>query len=59
MVMFGLSKMDFYHTSLLFVFVAYTLFPKVIGKYALMFLIYADFFVLTNYAWTLVTKTNQ
>jgi len=58
MVMFGLSKMDFYHIFLLFVFVAYTLFPKVIGKYSLWFLIYADFFVLTKYVWTLVTKTS-
>ena len=58
MVMSGLAKMDFYHIFLLFIFVAYTLFPKFIGKNSIFLLIYADFFVLTKYVWTLVTTTN-
>lgn len=58
MVMCGLSKMDFYHIFLLFIFVAYTLFPKFIGKFSMWFLIYADFFMVTKYVWTLVTTTN-
>lgn len=57
MVMSGLAKMDFYHIFLLFIFVAYTLFPKFFVKNSIFLLIYADFFVLTKYVWTLSTNT--
>ena len=59
MVMSGLAKMDFYHIFLLFIFVAYTLFPKFFVKNSIFLLIYADFFILTKYVWTLWTNTPQ
>lgn len=59
MVMSGLAKMDFYHIFLLFIFVAYTLFPKFFVKNSIFLLIYANFFVLTKYVWTLTTNTSK
>jgi|LauGreDrversion4_2_1035121.scaffolds.fasta_scaffold18299_1 hypothetical protein len=57
LVLSGLSKMDFYHVSLLFIFVAYTLFPRFFHKNSILLLLYADLFILMKYVWTLITKS--
>lgn len=58
-VMSGLSKMDFYHVFLFFIFVAYTIWPDFFVKYSILLLIYADAFVISKYIWTLCTVTGK
>ena len=54
MVIDGVTEMDIYHIMFIFLFIIYTLFPRVINKYSLVLLIYADVFVLIKYVYTLV-----
>lgn len=58
LVLSALTKMDFYHIFLLFIFVAYTIFPSFFLKNTVfLLLIYTEFFVFAKYIWTLVTNT--
>ena len=54
LVIDGVSKMDIYHLMFIIFFVIYTLFPKVLNKYAIVLLVYADIFVLIKYIYTLL-----
>ena len=56
MVIDGVSVMDIYHVMFIVFFVIYTLFPKSINKYSLVLIIYADFFILEKYLFSLLTK---
>ena len=57
--MSGLAKMDFYHVFLLFVFVWAALYPVTFQRNVIYILIYADFFVLAKYIYTLVVNNYQ
>ena len=59
LVMAGLDKMDVYHIVMLLAFIAYTLYPKVINDRPIILLIYANFFLLEKYLYTLITTTNS
>jgi hypothetical protein len=54
LVLFGLGQMDFYHIMLLFFFVAYMLNSRLFNKGILALVIFANFFILENYIFTLV-----
>ena len=56
LVMAGLDKMDVYHITMLVFFLIYTLFPKFINEKPIILLLYANFFVLEKYLFTLITK---
>ena len=49
----GLYVMDIYHVTMLLIFVVYTTCPKFVKKWTIVILIYADFFVLEKYIYTL------
>ena len=55
LVIDGVSRMDVYHILFIGFFIVYTLFPRVINKYSIVLLIYADIFVLVKYIYTLAT----
>ena len=57
LVVAGLDTMDLYHIVLLIFFVVYTLAGNKLNRFSLYLLIYADFFVLEKYAYTLVIET--
>ena len=54
----GVSTMDIYHIMFIVLFVIYTLFPSVVNKFTIVLLIYCDFFVLSKYVYTLITKND-
>jgi len=54
LIIVGLDKMDLYHIVLLMFFVVYTLYGDKIKNFALYLLLYADFFVLEKYIYSLV-----
>ena len=53
LVLFGVAQMDFYHIMLLFFFVAYMLNTKLFNKYILVLVIFANFFIVETYIYTL------
>ena len=59
LVMAGLDKMDVYHIVMLLAFIAYTLHPKIINDRPIVLLIYANFFLVEKYLYTLISKTND
>lgn len=54
LIMSGLAKMDLYHVVMLFVFVWAALYPAAFQRNVIWVLLYADFFVLAKYIFTLV-----
>ena len=50
----GLTEMDIYHVAMLLFFVTYTAYPSIIKKSTAILLLYANFFVLEKYIYSLV-----
>jgi hypothetical protein len=59
LVVAGLDTMDLYHIVLLIFFVVYTLAGNKLMRFSLYLLMYANFFVLEKYIYTLVIKIEQ
>ena len=59
LIIAGLTKMDLYHIALLMFFVVYTLYGEKMNNFALYLLLYADFFVMEKYIYTLVIKQEK
>ena len=55
LVLAGIDKMDLYHILLLIFFVVYLLFPDSMSKWSIALAVYADFFVIEKYIYTLTT----
>ena len=53
LVLAGLDKMDVYHIMMLLFFVWYTLKPKIIQKWSVYLLLYANMFLLEKYIYSL------
>ena len=53
LVIAGLDKMDVYHITMLLFFVWYTLKPKIIQKWTIYLLIYANIFLMEKYIYSL------
>ncbi len=52
----GVNKIDFYHIFLMFFLVAFVLWPSWFKRHFYVLLIYADFFVLEKYVYTLTDQ---
>ena len=52
----GLAEMDIYHVAMLLFFVAYTAYPDIIKKRTGILLVYANFFVLEKYIYSLAQE---
>jgi hypothetical protein len=58
LVFMGLTiKMDFYHVGLLFFFVFYMIAPKKFNKNIFYLVLYASFFIVEKYIYTLIKLT--
>ena len=53
LVLAGLDKMDVYHIMMLLFFVWYTLKPKIIQKWSVYLLLYANIFLIEKYIYSL------
>lgn len=56
LIIAGLDKMDLYHIVLLIFFVTYTLYADRIPNFPLYLLLYADFWIIEKYIFTLFMK---
>ena len=59
LIMAGFDKMDVYHIALLGFFIVYMLYNDRLKNFALALLLYADFFVLEKYIYSLCMKTSE
>ena len=59
LVMDGVSQMDLHHIMYIVIFILYTLYPIFISRYSILLLIYADLFILSEYLYTLLMKSDD
>lgn len=59
LILAGFDKMDVYHIALLGFFIVYMLYSERLHNFALILLLYADFFVFEKYIYSLCMKTEN
>ena len=59
LILAGLDVMDVYHVALIGFFIVYMLYSERLHNFALILLIYVDFFVLEKYVYSLCMKSEK